>query len=212
VTKHGKKHARHHEKKHARHHEKKHVTKHGKSRHCKISESQYIKGVICYLNSVYWKKGCGNKKKVVAALREIYATLHKDGQSLVMFTAHAIFGTSGFQSLQAADGEWSAKGVLQISNEENYRRLAKVMGNDLFVNCPYKLASLDKKAVRGSALFWRALLSKASGKKSFWGTTVLLNPNEVRMPFTGDNELRIKNRFCVYYALCKIFHITPRVD
>jgi len=146
-------------------------------------------------------------------LHEIYALLHKDGQSLVMFTAHAIFGTSGFQSLQAADGEWSSKGILQISTQENYKKLAKVMGNDFFVNCPYKLASLDRRAVKGSVLFWKALLSKGSGKKkSFWGTMVLLSPNEVTMPFTGDNEQRIKNRFCVYYALCKIFHITPRVD
>lgn len=153
------------------------------------------------------------KGNAIRTLNEIYNFLHRDKNSLVFFTANVVFGTSGFLCLQNGNERWASRGILQITGERSYRKLAIVTGDDHFLKCPQELAILKKSAVRASILFWKALLCENFGKNlqgmTFWKTLVLLNPSEVRNPYDRCGVLRIRNRYEIYYALCKILNIAP---
>jgi len=189
------------------------VKKAKKCRRHRITEREYVHKITCYLRKKYWDDCEVPEREVRATLERIFHLLHRNQHNLLIFTAHVIFGTGGLLRLQNGHERWASRGILQITTEDNYKTLSELIRNDIFLRCPQALASLHRLAVQGSILFWIFEVEKNFGPRarpSFWETLVrILNPSEVRCPWTWKSERKIRHRFRVYHEVCKLFCERP---
>jgi hypothetical protein len=153
------------------------------------------------------------ERETKCALSVVYHFLHEHPTSLFICLAHIIFGTGGFRHLKGGCGRWASRGILQITTEPNYRLLAEITRDDIFIRCPDALATLHKSAVRASCLFWIVRVREVfgiPGKPTFWETLVsIINPYEVRHPRSRTSRKKIERRFRIYHEICRIFCVKP---
>lgn len=172
-----------------------------------LTKHEYVQTVLRFLEAKYWRRERPSRTEdVKSALGLVYEMLHRNIHGLVVFTSHVVFSTGGLLKLQAGDGRWTSRGILQITGEANYRKLAWITESDLFLRHPRALATLQQPAVEGSVLFWLRLLEKHFGSYekaeiSLWKTLLLLNPSETRRPGSPESETRIRNRKADYNEL-----------
>lgn len=172
-----------------------------------LTKDEYVSAVVRFLERKYWKNMCPpSRDDVENALGIIYKMLYRNFMGLVVFTSHVVFGTGGFLRLEAGREKWASRGILQITGEENYKKLCKIMENDFFYHHPEELRALRKKGIKGTVRFWICLIEENLGKYeeaniTFWETLCLLGPSEVRNPECPESMAQIQNRMDDYDAI-----------
>lgn len=164
--------------------------------------------IRCFVKFVECYYGVENKAaKKVACL--VYDELHSHEASMYMFLAHALFNTSGFKFLtnwNDPEQTFKSRGLLQIRESYNYKRLDKINKTHRWVEHPEALATLSDSAIIATIRFWK-YLTKCEG--TFCDTICALNPEESH-PGSLSNETlrkRLENRKRVYKVLCQFFGV-----
>lgn len=186
-----------------------------------VPEEEFVDKLFEYIIGKY---GNGTKKAAKRAAQDIENLLQKfynefdDWNELEIFTANAIFTTGGFKNMsqkypEPVD-EWFSRGILQICTEGNYRKLAEIMEDEVFITNPDILASFEDIATEGSIAFWKLLVEDAKKQdptfKLTWDSALkLLNTYEVQPEHEKEWALNKANRLEEYNNVRKLFGEMP---
>lgn len=160
---------------------------------------------------------CTYKNTSCHALRPwieiIYDGLCGRIDELVIFFAHALYNTDGFNFFtnfcDQQNGRYISRGLLMITGESNYIRLERFSRG--WLRNPERLGLLSKSAVTVTIEFWKVYVYRDC--QSFCESLKILNPMEVQDGAYENAELckRLENRIRLYRELCCFMQAKPYV-